>query len=72
MQKAVTLNVTFVPPLEPDKNMTCKLDGRFITGDITSDQIQCTIPGETSSGRTESISCNVSAIQYSNLRFLTI
>eukprot|EP00105_Crassostrea_gigas_P043810 XP_019927958.1 PREDICTED: plexin-B2 isoform X2 [Crassostrea gigas] len=62
--KAVTLSVTFVPPLKPAKNMTCKLDGRLIPKDITSDQIQCTIPGETSSGRTESISCNVSAIQF--------
>lgn len=72
MQKPVTLSVTFVPPLETNENMTCRLGGRLIPKDITSDQIQCTIPGETRSRRTERISCNVSAIQYSNLRFLIL
>lgn len=66
MQKPVTLSVTFVPPLETNENMTCRLGNRSIPKDIAPGQIQCTIPGET-----ERILCKVSAIQYSNLRFLT-
>nr|XP_034305137.1 plexin-B2 isoform X1 [Crassostrea gigas] len=54
--KPVTLSVTFVPPLETNENMTCRLGGRLIPKDITPGQIQCTIPGETRSRRTERIS----------------
>lgn len=69
MQKPVTLSVTFVPPLETNENMTCRLRNREIAKDIAPGWINCTIPEETSNGRTEMEPCNVSAIQYSNLRF---
>lgn len=64
MQVKVTLNVTFVPPLETNNNMTCRLGGEYIGTVIESNKIQCTII-EPSSGRSKGStkSCNVSAIQ---------
>lgn len=52
-RKAVTLSVTFVPPLETNENMTCRLRNREIAKDIAPGWINCTIPEETSNGRTE-------------------
>uniref|UniRef100_A0A8W8LTF4 Sema domain-containing protein n=1 Tax=Magallana gigas TaxID=29159 RepID=A0A8W8LTF4_MAGGI len=53
--KPVTLSVTFVPPLESNENMTCRLGNtnRPIQQHIAPGWINCTIPEETSSGRTE-------------------
>lgn len=74
MQGPVTLNVTFKPPLESNENMTCRLKGINIPTVTLSNKIQCTIEPQTSSDRRSkrSISCNVSAIQYSNCTFLII